>query len=84
MYHLDAYRLSGAEEAEDLDLDALLERGPLVIEWAEKIQEILPQDRLWIQLRWVDDDQRDMVISARGQRYQKMSAFIRKQIFGVY
>lgn len=84
MYHLDAYRLSGAEEAEDLDLDALLERGPLVIEWAEKIQEILPQDRLWIHLSWVDDEQRDMVISARGQRYQKMSAFIRKQIFGVY
>jgi len=43
LYHLDAYRLRGAREAEDLDLDAMLETSPLVIEWAERIQETLPQ-----------------------------------------
>jgi len=39
LYHLDAYRLSGAAEAEDLDLDALLEAGPLLIEWADRIRK---------------------------------------------
>ena len=48
LFHLDAYRLSGAAEAEDLDLDALLESGPLVIEWADRIRGRLPKERLWV------------------------------------
>ena len=55
MYHLDAYRLSGAAEAWDLDLDTLLESGPLVIEWADRIQSALPAERLWVTLRWADE-----------------------------
>lgn len=42
-YHMDAYRLSGPAEAVDLDLDALLAAGPLVIEWAGRIREALPE-----------------------------------------
>ncbi len=83
LYHLDAYRLSGAAEAIDLDLDALLEGGPLVIEWAERIQSALPPERLWITLRWADENQRDMVFTAAGQRYETMLRQLRKQVFGV-
>jgi tRNA threonylcarbamoyladenosine biosynthesis protein TsaE len=83
LYHLDAYRLSGAAEAIDLDLDALLEGGPLVIEWAERIQSALPPERLWITLRWADENQRDMVFTAAGQRYEAMLRQLRKQVFGV-
>jgi len=83
LYHLDAYRLSGAAEAEDLDLDALLEAGPLLIEWADRIQEALPQERLWVTLQWVDDNQRDMVFSARGSRYTGLLNDLRKHIYGV-
>jgi tRNA threonylcarbamoyladenosine biosynthesis protein TsaE len=82
LYHLDAYRLSGALEAEDLDLDAMIETGPLVIEWAERIQFILPKEHLWITLRWIDFDQRDMVFTARGAYYQKLLATFRKRIYG--
>src|SRR5512136_765073 len=64
LFHLDAYRLNDAAEAEDLDIDALLEAGPLVIEWADRIQKALPKERLWITLEWVDDNQRDMVFGA--------------------
>ncbi len=70
LYHLDTYRLSGAAEAEDLDLDALLESGSLVIEWADRIQGALPNERLWVVLHWVDENQRDIVFSAYGPRYQ--------------
>ncbi len=82
LYHMDAYRLSGALEAEDLDLDAMIETGPLVIEWAERIQLILPKDHLWITLRWINTDQRDMVFSARGEYYQKLLATFRKHVYG--
>lgn len=36
LYHMDAYRMNGASEAEDLDITAMLESGPLVVEWAER------------------------------------------------
>ncbi len=83
LYHLDAYRLRGASEAVDLDLEALLESGPLVIEWAERIQAALPEERLWVTLRWVDEEQRDFVFSAYGQRYLELLAQLRRQIYGV-
>lgn len=82
-YHLDAYRLEDASEAESLDLDAMIESGPLVIEWAERIKKALPEDCLWVKLRWIDRGQRDMLISARGDRYQDLLATIRRQVYGV-
>jgi tRNA threonylcarbamoyladenosine biosynthesis protein TsaE len=83
LYHLDAYRLSSAAEAEDLDLDAFLEAGPLLIEWADHIEATLPKDRLWITFSWINDEQRDMVITASGKRYQTLLGQLRRQVFGV-
>jgi tRNA threonylcarbamoyladenosine biosynthesis protein TsaE len=83
LYHLDAYRLSGALEALDLDLDVMQESGPLVVEWAERIQEALPEEHLWINFYMVSEEQRDMVFTARGKRYEQLIAGLRKQVFGV-
>jgi tRNA threonylcarbamoyladenosine biosynthesis protein TsaE len=83
LYHLDSYRLSGPAEADDLDLEALIEEGPLVIEWAERIETVLPPEGLWVRLRWIEENQRDLVFSARGQRYERMLAALRRQLFGV-
>lgn len=83
LYHLDAYRLSGAREAEDLDLDAMLESGPLVVEWAERIQDALPPENLRVNLSWMDEDQRDLIFNAQGEHYQKILSSLRKQVFGV-
>jgi tRNA threonylcarbamoyladenosine biosynthesis protein TsaE len=83
LFHLDAYRLSGDAEAEDLDVDALLDSGPLVVEWADRILGALPAQYLWITLQWVADNQRDLMLTARGPRYQDMLINLRKQVFGV-
>lgn len=83
LYHLDAYRLDNATQAADLDLEAIIETGPLVVEWAERIETALPKDKLRIDFRWIDEGQRDMVFSARGEHYQRMLDTIRKQIYGV-
>ncbi|MCX8062933.1 MAG: tRNA (adenosine(37)-N6)-threonylcarbamoyltransferase complex ATPase subunit type 1 TsaE [Anaerolineales bacterium] len=83
LYHLDAYRLNAPAEAEDLDIQAMLENGPLVVEWAERIQSALPAENLWATLRWVDDEQRDMVFKANGEHYLRLLALLRRQIYGV-
>ncbi|MEJ2600242.1 MAG: tRNA (adenosine(37)-N6)-threonylcarbamoyltransferase complex ATPase subunit type 1 TsaE [Anaerolineales bacterium] len=83
LYHLDAYRLNSEAEAIDLDMDALIENGPLVVEWADRISNVLPQERLWIAMHWVDTNQRDMMISARGRRFERMLIEFRRKVFGV-
>ena len=50
--HLDVYRLNGVDEALDLDLAELAERGVTVIEWGEKLAPVLPAERLTIELRY--------------------------------
>jgi tRNA threonylcarbamoyladenosine biosynthesis protein TsaE len=83
LYHLDAYRLNSIAEAVDLDLEALMGNGPMVVEWADRISSVLPAERMWVKMRWVDTNQRDLLISAHGKRHERMLADFRKQVFGV-
>ena len=82
LHHLDAYRLQNWMEAEDLDLDLMIEKGALLIEWPERIKEVLPEERLNINLNYVDDTQRGMVFSPRGERFKTLMTHFRKQVFG--
>lgn len=70
--HLDAYRLENALEAEDLDLDAMLSEGPLLVEWADRIMEALPGEYLLIHMEWFTEELRRMVITYQGDRYGRM------------
>lgn len=82
LHHLDAYRLQNALEAEDLDLDAMLESGALLVEWAERIKEALPAAALWINMRWVADEQRGMTFQPYGKRYEQLLGEFRRRVFG--
>ena len=82
LHHLDAYRMNSFLEAEDLDLQLMLERGPLVIEWPDRISDILPVDRLWVSLRWLAEDKRGMIFSPHGDRYGGLLSHFRKHMFG--
>jgi tRNA threonylcarbamoyladenosine biosynthesis protein TsaE len=46
LVHVDAYRLHGLAELDDLDLDVLLEESVTVVEWGEGLAESLAEDRL--------------------------------------
>src|SRR5690606_10184509 len=50
LVHVDAYRLGGLAEVDDLDLDASLEEAVTVVEWGEGMVEELAEDRLEIRL----------------------------------
>ncbi len=51
LVHVDAYRLRGSVEVEDLDLDADLERAVTVVEWGAGKVEGLASDRLEVLIR---------------------------------
>ena len=64
LYHMDAYRLSGPAEAEDLDVDALLAVGPLVVEWAERIRPALPDPAVSVRFKDLGGDVRKIIVSS--------------------
>jgi tRNA threonylcarbamoyladenosine biosynthesis protein TsaE len=50
LVHVDAYRLGGVAEVDDLDLDADLERAVTVVEWGGGLVEALAGERLEISI----------------------------------
>lgn len=82
LFHLDAFRLMSPEEAIDLDIDTMLDQGPLLVEWADRIKEALPEDYLWINMRFINDEQRDFIVDARGDRHKNLLDQFREEIYG--
>jgi tRNA threonylcarbamoyladenosine biosynthesis protein TsaE len=50
LVHVDAYRLAGAAELDDLDLDQTLEQAVTVVEWGDGLAEPLAENRLRVRL----------------------------------
>ncbi len=82
LFHLDAYRLSNALDAEMLDFERLLSNGIIVIEWPERIKAILPRDQLWIQMQWMSVEQRHLLMTPTGKRYVGLMQRMRKHLYG--
>ena len=58
LVHVDAYRLGGRAELDDLDLDTDLASGVLVAEWGEGLADRLAERHLLVRLERRDDDTR--------------------------
>jgi tRNA threonylcarbamoyladenosine biosynthesis protein TsaE len=82
LFHLDTYRIDSTPEAEELDLDTMLAQGPLVIEWAERVQTLLPAENFWIKLEYLDEEQRLMLVTANGKHYESLLLELRQGMFG--
>jgi len=71
--HLDMYRLSGAADLDDIGIDEYFYgNGVMVIEWAEKIRELLPEKAFHIFLRHNGDDKRKIEISVKFDKRAKL------------
>lgn len=73
LVHADAYRLDGAEEIDDLDLDASLADSVTVVEWGEGMAENLADDRLEIQIDRLPDDTRTVRLLGVGSRWEGLA-----------
>lgn len=74
VYHFDVYRLENVEELYDLGFDEyFFGNGICIIEWAEKIERMLPEDRLVIDIKnGKNIDERTLHISGHGPRYEEL------------
>ena len=64
VYHMDFYRIKNIDEAYDIGVeDYFYDNGFCLIEWPEKIEEILPLDVVYVKISVLDDNTRVLKIS---------------------
>ena len=57
LYHFDVYRLGSGEELLDIGAEEMLDGdGACVIEWADIVADVLPEDALAIQIEYGENE----------------------------
>ncbi len=68
LYHMDVYRLDGAEDFANLGADDMLYgSGVCIIEWSEKIQEEIPSKSIFLDIQTKNENER--LITIKNWRY---------------
>lgn len=81
LYHVDAYRVASADQAAGFGLDDYLNgEGVTVVEWAERVRGALPQDVLWIELEYINENERRLKATAHGLRAGELLALWKSKL----
>ncbi|MEX1194350.1 MAG: tRNA (adenosine(37)-N6)-threonylcarbamoyltransferase complex ATPase subunit type 1 TsaE [Dehalococcoidia bacterium] len=68
LYHADLYRLESPEQVEELALDEISDEGMLIVEWPERGDYVLPEERLLLSFEVTSEDTRRISVDAQGER----------------
>lgn len=67
VYHFDFYRLCGDDDIVELGFEEhFYAQGICVVEWSERLKELLPADYLNIEFNYLENDRRSININACG------------------
>ena len=73
LYHMDVYRLDG--KVSDLGIEDYFNKGGItIIEWADTIEDYLPEERLDIKFKLSDEDEDTRIITLipYGKKYEDL------------
>ncbi len=70
IFHFDVYRLQNIEEFLNIGGEEYFQKGISIIEWGEKIKEVLPLQYLEICINKLDNDTRQIEFLPHGQKYE--------------
>ncbi len=71
LYHFDAYRLEDSDD--DLGFEEMFDdEGVCVVEWPMYIENILPQERLEIEIKKDDETHRTLILHPIGKKYEAL------------
>jgi tRNA threonylcarbamoyladenosine biosynthesis protein TsaE len=83
LYHIDLFRLESEKEVEGLGLEEyILGNGITAIEWADKVSSLLPEELLWIKIRYTGEHSRAIEVTPKGKRYEELISMLSSE-FGV-
>ncbi len=73
LYHLDMYRLTGVQDLDEIGYDECFNNsGVVVMEWAEKIKEVLPESAYFIFLTYINENRRKIVLSRNREEINRL------------
>ena len=71
LYHMDVYRLDG--NTEGLGIEEYFNKGGVVIiEWANTVKDVLPENRLDIKFKVVGENSRILIVQPHGKEYEEL------------
>ena len=71
LYHMDVYRLDGNTDGVGIE-DYFNKNGIVIIEWSNMIKDILPEERLEIKFKIVDENKRVIILKPIGKKYEEL------------
>ncbi len=73
MYHVDVYRLAGSAELAALGFEDMCDAdGLVVVEWADKVQDLLPADSLSIEMMATGENSRQLRLTPGGPHSKQL------------
>ncbi len=77
LYHMDVYRLEDSDETIGFN-DYFESNGVTIIEWSDLIKDKLPEERLEIKFKTIDDNEntRIIILKPYGQKYEDVVNFV--------
>ncbi len=71
LYHMDVYRLDGNVNNVGIE-EYYTKNGIVIIEWADLIKSTLPEERLEIKIKVIDEDTRILIVKPIGKKYEDL------------
>jgi len=71
LYHMDVYRLDGNTEGVGIE-EYFTKDGVVIIEWANTIKDILPEERLDIKIKVAGENSRVLIVTPHGKQYEEL------------
>ncbi|MEW6620922.1 MAG: tRNA (adenosine(37)-N6)-threonylcarbamoyltransferase complex ATPase subunit type 1 TsaE [bacterium] len=80
LFHFDLYRLESLNELYDLGYEEyFFGDGITVIEWPEKVEELIPPEYLRVEIEWIDSHSREINFIPYGNHYQQIVAQLKRK-----
>ncbi len=77
LYHMDMYRLETEREFSQLGLeDYFNSSGVIVIEWAERLGELLPADHIAIHIQYLSERERKITVSYDESKFMQQPTWL--------
>ena len=81
VFHFDTYRLRDEDEFLELGAEELFTAdGVCLIEWADRVVDILPTDRLWIDISVTGTESRQFIITSSGELSDRVVTNLQRQL----
>lgn len=80
VHHIDLYRLESFPEVEAIGWEEWIDGpGVALVEWADKIEAHLPEERIEVLLQWAGEEKRRLIFYGRGRKGTQIIEELRKR-----